>query len=71
MKDRITVFSIDIITKILCFIYYFRMYNEKRGLFVRIKKQPFQNIQQGDVRIFTSERYMRKIGFDRKTMSFF
>ena len=71
MKDRITVFSIDIITKTLCFIYYLRTHNEKRGLFVRIKKQPFQNIQQGDVRIFTSERYMRKIGFDRKTTLFF
>ena len=71
MKDRITVFSIDIITKILCFIYYLRMHNEKRGLFVRIKKQSFQNIRKGDVRVFTSARPMRKICFDRKTMSFF
>ena len=71
MKDRITGFSIDIITKILCFIYYLRMHNEKREVFARIKKQHFQNMRQGDVRGFTSERRMRKICFDRKTMSFF
>ena len=71
MKDRITVLSIDIITKILCFIYYFRMHNEKREVFARIKGQPFQNMRQGDIRGFTSERRMRKICFDRKTMSFF
>ena len=96
MKDRITVFSIDITIKILLRLFVFPktnklllgsflpnshssidcfppkkqpkikrfglflyvsglflnhirvlMHNEKRGLFVRIKKQLFQNIQQG------------------------
>ena len=71
MKDRITVFSIYITIKILCFIYYLRMHNEKREVFARIKGQHFQNMRQGDVRGFTSERRMRKICLDRKTMSFF